>query len=129
MSKIIRLPIVCSVFTGLKVTDAVQLWPGMSVLAHCDFTSNTDGDAISFSMFTARFFWVLVFVILTVFGLLVFPVLTFFPNPSELGLIVSFPGVGVGVGVAVAVAVVVAVAVGVELAVGVAVLVAVGVAV
>jgi len=110
------------VFTGLKVTDALQLWPGMSVLAHCDFTSNTDGDAISFSMFTARLFWVLVFVILTVLGLLVFPILSF-PNASELGLIVSFPAIGVGVGVAVAVAV------GVELAVGVAVLVAVGVAV
>jgi len=66
LSKIIRLPLACVVSTGLKVTDALQLLPGLSVFVHCDFTANTDGDVLSILMFIAGPFLPLAFVIFTV---------------------------------------------------------------
>jgi hypothetical protein len=99
--------------------DALQLFPGLSVFSHSDFISNTDGEALSIAMLTARAVSPLpAFLIVTVLGLLVVPALTLSPNDSECGLIVSFSAIGVGVAVAVGVAgiVGVAVAVGVTVA-------------
>jgi len=88
----------------LKVTDALQLLPGVSVSLHSDVTANTGGDAVSLSMFTATPVFLLpTFLIVTVLDLLVVPTVTD-PNDSEAGLMVSF-GSGVGVAVDVGVAV------------------------
>ena len=47
LSKIIRLPLCGVVSDGLKVTDALQLLPGMSVSSHSDVTVNT-GHVVTF---------------------------------------------------------------------------------
>ena len=104
MSEIFRLPLCSFVSGGVKVTDTLQLLPGLSVL-HSDVTVNTDGDALSLSMFTAKFtakpvFLLPAFLIVTVLALLVFPTVTD-PNASEAGLNVSFSEIGVGVAVGV----------------------------
>jgi len=134
LSKIIRLP-VCAVVssTGLKVTESLQLLPGLSAFLHCDLTANTDGDAVAIVTVTGKpVFLVPSFLTVTVLGLLVFPTVVFVPKSTEDGLIDTIP---TGVGEAVGVAVIVGVAVGVapvEVAVGVGegvtVAVAVGVA-
>ena len=110
LSKIIRLPVSAVVSsTGLKVTETLQLLPCLSVFLHCDFTANTDGDALSISMVTGNPVCLLPsFFIVTVLGLLVFPTVVFVPKFSEEGLIDTIPtgvGVAVGVGLAVPVAV------------------------
>lgn len=38
----------------MKITDTLQLLPGMCVSAHPDVTVNTGGDAPSLSIFTAK---------------------------------------------------------------------------
>jgi hypothetical protein len=133
LSKIFRLPLCGVVSVGLKVTDALQLLPGLRVFSHIDFTPNTDGDALSSMMLTAKPVFLLpAFLIVTVLALLVIPTVVLLPNTSEPGVIVSFSEIGAGVAVGVGVAVrvlVVAVAVGVAVAVRVAVAVAVAVGV
>jgi hypothetical protein len=105
LSLISRFALCGVVSGGVKVTDTLQLLPGMSdVSAHSDDTANADGDGdtLSPSMLTARPVFLLpAFLIVTVLGLLVFPTVTLFPNASEAGLIVSFSEIGVGVAVAV----------------------------
>src|SRR5579862_267545 len=130
LSKIFRLPVCAVVSIGLKVTNALQLWPGASV-SHFDVTANTDGEAICISTLTAKPVFLLpAFLIVTLLGLLVVSTVTLFPNESELVLMISFSEIGVGVAVGVVVAVAVGEEVPVAVAVGVAaVAVAVGVAV
>jgi hypothetical protein len=134
LSEILRVPVSAVVSsTGLKVTETLQLLPGRSVFSHCDFTANTDGDALSISTVTGiPVFLAPSFLIVTVSGLLVFPTLVFVPKFSEEGLIDTIPtgvGVGVGVRVGVRVGVGVGVRVGVAVAVGAAVAVRLAVAV
>jgi len=102
LSKIIRLPVSAVVSsTGLKITETLQLLPGLSVFLHCDFIANTDGDAVSIVTVTAKPVFLLPsFVILTDLDLLVFPTAVFVPKSTEVGLIDTIPtGVGVAVGV------------------------------
>ena len=131
LSKIIRLPVSAVVSsTGLKVTDTLQLLPGLSVFLDRDLTANTDGDALSISTLTGTPVCLLpLFLMVTDLGLLVFPTVVLVPKLSEEGPTETIPtGVGVAVGVWVAVGVAVGVA-PVAVAVGVAVRVALAVAV
>lgn len=121
LSKIIRVAVCSVALGGEKVTETLQLFPGLSVFSHADFTVNTGGSALSLSTFTATpVFFLPLFLIVTLLALLVVPIFTLLPNDKEPGLIVSVPkiGVGVAVGVAVAVGVTVAVPVAVAVAVG-----------
>jgi len=68
----------------------LQLLPGLSVLSHCDFTTNTEGDALSIWMFTDRVFFLPAFLIRTVFAALTLPIVVVSPNAREWGLMVSF---------------------------------------
>lgn len=87
---------------GVKVTDTLQLFPGLRVFLHSDFTSNADGNALSISILTATPDFLLpAFLIVTTLGLPVVPTVTLFPNPTARGLMVSFSAMGVGVAVAV----------------------------
>jgi hypothetical protein len=102
LSKIIRLPVSVVVSsTGLKVTDTLQLLPGLSVFLHCDFTANTDGDVLSISTVTGSPVFLLPsFLIVTDLDLLGFPTVVLSPKSTESGWIDTIPtGVGVGVGV------------------------------
>jgi hypothetical protein len=102
LSKTIRLPVSAVVSsTGLKVTDTLQVLPGLSVFLHCDLTAKTEGDALSDSMVTGNPVFLLPsFLMVTVLGLLVFPMVAFVPKFTEVGLIDTIPtGVGVAVGV------------------------------
>lgn len=84
LSKIISVPVCDVVLVGLKVTDTLHFLPGASSSWHSDFTTNTDGGAVSISMLTARpFFFLPTFLIVTVLGLLVVPTVTSSPNFSE----------------------------------------------
>jgi len=84
LSKIMRVPVCRVVSAGVKVTDTLQLLPGASVFSHADFTANTDGDALSIAMLTARpFLFLSTFLIVTVLGVLVVPTVTPVPNFSE----------------------------------------------
>ena len=89
-SSIIRLPFCGVVSVGLKVTDTLQLLPGFRVLSHCDFTTNTDGDALSICILTDKVFFLPAFLIFTVLAALVPPTIVVSPNARECGLIVSF---------------------------------------
>jgi len=100
--KIINMPVSAVVSsTGLKVTETLQLLPGSSVFLHCEFTANTDGNAVSIVTLTGKPVFLLPsFVILTDLDLLVFPTAVFVPKSTEVGLIDTIPtGVGVAVGV------------------------------
>ena len=100
MSSIIRLPLCAVVSVGLKVTDTLQLAPGLSVFSHSDLIENTGGDAVSIVMFTGSPVFLLpAFLIVTVLDLLAFPTVVLLPNAKVLGVTVSFSGSGVGVAV------------------------------
>jgi len=122
LSMIVRVPVCGVVFGGLKVTDTLQLLPGLSFFRHCDFIANAPGVTLSIWMVRGRpVFFLPRFLITSVFGLLVFPTVVFVPNASVGGLRLGGKGAGVAVGVALGVAVAVAVAVRVAVAVAVAV--------
>ena len=91
---------------GLNVTDTLQLLPGLSVLTQCALTANTDGDAVSIVMNNgAPVFLLPAFLIFTVLGLLVFPMVVLVANDTVVVLSVTFGGIGVAVAVGVAVGV------------------------
>ena len=131
LSKIIRVPACGVVSGGLKVTDTLQLFPGLRVLWHCDLIANAPGVTLCIWMVSDGPFFFAVFLIFSVFGLLVLPTGVVVPNDSVGGITCGGKGVAVAEGVGVGVAVVVEVGVGVlvEVAVAVRVAVAVGVAV
>jgi len=123
LSKIISVDICGVVFGGVKVTDTLQLFPGLRVLLHCDFTANAPGVTLCITMVSDGPFFFAVFLTFSVFALLVFPTGVVVPKARAGGLTCG------GEGIAVAVAVGVAVAVRVALGVGLVVAVAVGVGV
>jgi hypothetical protein len=134
LSKIVSTPVCVMVSGGLKVTDILQLLPGLRSLSLHDFLiANTFDDTVSDVMSRiAPVFLLPPFLNLSDFGLLVFPTVVVPGKSSVVVLIKMFGvdvGVGVGVGVGVRVGVIVAVLVAVTVAVGVGPPVAVEVAV
>src|ERR1700684_703910 len=126
LSIIVRVPTCGVVSVGLKVTDTLQLLPGLSFFRHCDFIAKAPGVTVSICTVRGRpVFFLPTFLITRVFGLLVFPTVVFVPNANTGGLRLGGKGAAVAVGVALGV--VVAVAVAVRVAVAVAVAVGVGV--
>ena len=121
MSKIIRVAACGVVSGGLKVTDTLQLFPGLRVFLHCDLIAKAPAVTVCIWIVSDGPFFFAVFLIFSVLGLLVLPTGVVVPNASVGGITCGGKGVadGVGVGVAVAVTVGVAVAVRVAVALGV----------
>src|SRR5271154_1557117 len=90
-STIVRVPSCEMVLVGLKVTDTLQLLPGLRTFSHCDFIANCGGDALSIAILSGMLRLRPEFVIVTVLGLLEVPMLTL-PNASEAGWKVSLLG-------------------------------------
>lgn len=130
LSKTISVVVCGVVLGGVKVTDTLQVFPGLRVFRHCDLMANAPIGTDSISMVSDAPFFFAGFFISNDFGLLVFPTAVFVPSDRVEGICGgSGVALAVGVGVAVAVRVAVAVAVAVRVAVAVAVAVRVAVAV
>src|SRR5271156_4645409 len=91
-STIVRVPSCEMVLVGLKVTDTLQLLPGLRTFSHCDFIANCCGDALSIAILSGMLRLRPEFVIVTVLGLLVVATRTLLPNASVSGWIVSLLG-------------------------------------
>ena len=113
LSKIISIAFCGVVSFGEKVTDTLQVLPGLRVFLHCDLIAKTPtGVTLCIWMIRDGPFFLAVFLIFNAFGLLVLPTGVVVPNARAGGL--TCGGEGTAVAVAVGVAVVVAVAVGVD---------------
>ena len=132
LSKTISVAVCGVVLGGVKVTDTLQVFRGLSVFRHCDLMANGPSGTDSIWMVSDAPFFFAGFLISNDFGLLVVPTAVVVPSDRVEGIcggsgVALAVGVGVAVAVRVAVAVAVAVFVALPVAVGVAVAVTVAV--